>query len=177
MSKHIPVGHGKFAIVDDEDFGWLSGYNWHCDDAGYAMRNLLLGEEDSGAIRMHREVNRTPKGFDTDHVNGNRLDNRKLKLRTANSSQNQFNRGKTSANTSGYKGVFWHRVTKKWRAQIGYYGKIKHLGYFHDAVDAAETYDIAAHNLFGEFARFNFPDGENIPAPLNNTLLLGMRVE
>ena len=60
-------------------------------------------------------------------------------------------------NTSGYRGLVWRPKKKRWAVRIGYQGKFFRLGLFKDIVDAAKAYDKAAVNLFGEFARPNFP--------------------
>src|SRR3990172_3465377 len=63
-----------------------------------------------------------------DHINGNKLDNRWCNLREATMAQNKANEGLRSSNTSGLKGVSWHKAAKKWRAYIGATGE--HLGLF-----------------------------------------------
>lgn len=147
---------GKFAIVDSEDFDFISQWNWRLS-IGYAVRQIYKKGSKVVTILMHREINKTPTGFVTDHINGNKLDNRKANLRTCTDSQNLANRDKTSLNKSGYKGVRFHKVDRKWRAQIKVKGKQSHLGNFLSPVDAARAYDEAAIIQFGEFAKLNFP--------------------
>jgi HNH endonuclease/AP2 domain len=86
-----------------------------------------------------------------DHVNIKPSDNRWSNLREATNSQNQANKHAPSTNTSGYKGVSWHRGDKKWQARIG--RNRCHLGYFNTAEVAAAAYEQAAKVLHGEFAR------------------------
>lgn len=86
-----------------------------------------------------------------DHKNGNKLDNRWSNLREASRSQNMWNRRKSAANTSGFKGVRWE--AKKWRVRLKYHGKLLHIGFF-DTVEAAHAaYCEAAKQYYGEFAR------------------------
>lgn len=99
---------------------------------------------------MHREVNRTQKGMQTDHVNGNKLDNRRANLRSATPAQNRANRGKTVRNKTGLKGVGTYR-NGKYRAVLGK----KHLGYFDTPEAAHNAYVEAAKEIHGDFARFN----------------------
>lgn len=88
-----------------------------------------------------------------DHVDLDRLNNRWVNLREASRSQNQHNLPKFSTNTSGYKGVSFHKCAGKWRATIRVNGKNLHLGYGATAEDAAELYAAAARKYFGDFAR------------------------
>ncbi|MEI7998669.1 MAG: HNH endonuclease [Candidatus Omnitrophota bacterium] len=88
-----------------------------------------------------------------DHDNGNPSDNRFVNLREATRSENQANRGKTKANASGFKGVYWDKKAKKWKAQIGFESKTKYLGLFDTKEEAHDVYKKAADNLHGKFAR------------------------
>lgn len=95
-----------------------------------------------------------------DHINGDRSDNRIENLRPATQSQNLANAKKYKKSSSSYKGVAWHNRDKKWCANIKIEDKLKHLGYFTDEIEAAKAYDKAALELFGEFARPNFPQNK-----------------
>ena len=88
-----------------------------------------------------------------DHINGTRDDNRITNLRPATSSQNAMNRKRPSTNTSGYKGVSFHKGTGKWQASIKINRKQKYLGVFDTPELAKEAYSIAAATLFGEYRR------------------------
>lgn len=90
---------------------------------------------------------------DTDHVNGIRSDNRFGNLREASRGQNMMNIGVKKHNTSGYKGVTFHKPTGKWRAQIQVDKKKMGLGYFSDIREAAEAYIFAALELHGDYTR------------------------
>lgn len=86
-----------------------------------------------------------------DHINGCPGDNSITNLRLATQSQNLFNSVKQSRNTSGFKGVSWHKWSKKWQASITVKGVPKHLGYFQEIEDAATAYNDAAKELHGSF--------------------------
>jgi hypothetical protein len=88
-----------------------------------------------------------------DHINGNRSDNRIKNLRLASSSQNQLNRGKSTNNTTGHKGVSYHAKRRHWQAMISINGRNKFLGNFATAEEAADAYNKAALKHHGEFAR------------------------
>jgi len=155
--KLIPLTKGKFAKVDDEDFECLSQYRWFYHHTGYAGRNIRIDGEHR-TITMHRVIVRTPPGMDTDHINGDKLDNRRENLRICSHTENVRNQPVRSNNTSGYKGVSFYSRSRKWRANI-YVGHMqRNLGYFVTPEEAAQAYDKAARILFGEFARLNIPD-------------------
>jgi AP2 domain len=77
-------------------------------------------------------------------------------LRIVTHQENSFNRKKSLARSSKFKGVCWSKRESKWRSYIQINGKEIYLGLFFDEVEAAKTYDEAAKKLFGEFACTNF---------------------
>ena len=147
--KKIKLSRGKYTIVDDEDFEWLNRWKWSYNSLGYARMG-----QNYKTILMHRLIMNTPHGMETDHINGNGLDNRRSNLRICTRSQNKMNTCLSSKNTSGYKGVCWNKNSKKWRAEIEYKKSIC-LGYFDNKIDAAKAYNQKAKELFGEFAKLN----------------------
>ena len=95
-----------------------------------------------------------PEGFEVDHRDRNKLNNKLENLRLATRTQNNGNRD-TTYGTSQFKGVYFDKQTGKWRAEIRYQKKRKRLGRFLNELDAAKAYDRAAKELFGEFAKCN----------------------
>lgn len=158
--KYIKLTQNKKALVDDEDFEWLSVFTWHYKKqkgGGYAARNsIYIKGESRVTLRMHREIMKTPGGLETDHEDGNKLNNQRSNLRIATKPQNQWNR-KKQAGASVYKGVYWQRDVGKWKAQLQFYGKKYYLGLFDNEIDAAKVRDAKAMELHGEFAVLNFP--------------------
>ena len=156
--KEIPLTRGRVAIVDDDDFVVLSAYRWTYATRGYAIRTALPGDNHawgtSSAI-MHRQIVNAPRGMDVDHVNGDRLDNRRANLRICTRSENLRNVGRRPTNTSGLKGAAWDRYTSSWKASIRAFGRHIHLGRFKTAEEAAGMYDAAALIFHGDFARPN----------------------
>lgn len=88
-----------------------------------------------------------------DHRNLFKADNRWSNLRPATNTQNHQNVPKRRCNTSGIKGVYWHKRLARWHASIQVDGKLKFLGYRDKKEKAAALYASAAKQYFGEFAR------------------------
>lgn len=153
--KIIRLSREKQAFVDDDDFEKLRGYSWFFGTSGYAVRNVRIEGKGKTQIYMHRVVLGTPNGKKTDHVNGNKLDNRKVNLRVCSVAENHWNKGAHKDSKSGVKGVFFHKRTGRWEAQIMALGKRYHLGYFFKKEKAATAYNQAAIELHGEFAKLN----------------------
>lgn len=107
---------------------------------------------------MHRLILDAPDGVDVDHINRNKLDNRKANLRLVSRSHNMMNTDLRSTNTSGYKGVSWSQVAGKWEARIRRDERQYFLGLYPTSDDAARAYDAKARELFGDVAVLNFPD-------------------
>lgn len=94
----------------------------------------------------------------TDHVNGNGLDNRRANLREATTAENGRNVPKLRG-VSRFKGVSWHKARSRWQVRIHIApGNERHLGYFTDEMQAAMAYDAWARICYGEFACLNFPE-------------------
>lgn len=155
----IQTFNGHSVLVDDSDYEYLSQWNWSKAKGGYVIRCQYIGyfngKRKNKVIYMHRVVNQTPEGMETDHINGDKLDNRKANLRSASRSNNAINKPKQANNTSGYKGVYWNKQSKKWLAAIKVNNKQIHIGLFPAIEDAATAYNLAALKYFGEFAVFN----------------------
>lgn len=157
--KQIPLSQGKFALVDDDDYDYLMQWKWHYTHYGYAARGQHgAGEKKKWVTRivyMHRELMNTPKGVFIDHADRNKLNNQKENLRVCTRHENNRNVSKPRNNTSGYKGVFWHKRNGKWIAALTFNRKGIHLGCFTDIHEAARAYNAAALKYHGEYAQLN----------------------
>ena len=88
-----------------------------------------------------------------DHIDGNRLNNRIENLRECTDSQNLCNSKIKSNNTSGVKGVYWHKLKQKWTARISFNKKEYQMGYFNEKEDAINAVLEARPKIHKEFAR------------------------
>ena len=89
--KQIELSQGKYAIVDDDDYQELNIYNWYFNNDGYAVRSVEISKGKRTKQRMHRIITNCPDGFEVDHANHDKLDNRKSNLRVCSSSENSHN--------------------------------------------------------------------------------------
>lgn len=96
-----------------------------------------------------------PYGYEVDHKDLNPRNNRSENLRLADHGQNQSNGKAYSNNKNGMRGVHWHKQHQKYSVSIQHQKKARHLGLFDDLMEAANAYDRAATELFGEFAQLN----------------------
>lgn len=156
--QKIKLTKGYWAIVDNKDYKYLSQWKWYYSN-GYAVREIGRNklQPKRVIIRMHRLINKTPKGKETDHKNLNTLDNRRCNLRSCSRANNTYNRLKRNQKTtSKYKGVSLFKQTNKWRAYLNKKGKQIHLGFFKTEIAAAKAYDKAVKRYFKQFAKTNF---------------------
>jgi hypothetical protein len=144
----IPLTQGKFTVIDSADWQIISHvrlYAMHQHNDWYASTKLR--GKNVGLARLIIE-----SGLRIDHKNRITLDNRRSNLRPATAAQNSANRACYSA--SGFKGV--QRRRRQFRAFIQGPEKTRYLGSFKTAEQAAEAFDLAAIQRWGEFAGINF---------------------
>ncbi len=158
--KTIPLTHGYFTKVDDDDYERLASLRWYANTARgevRALRTFLDGKKQK-TVPMSRFIMGEPKGMIVDHINGDTLDNRKSNLRICTILENQWNRKKSKKNTSGYIGVV---EVKRYRTPNKFCSHIKHnkknifLGVYSTAKEAAIVYNEKALALRGKFATLN----------------------
>lgn len=166
--RRIPVGgrNGLFTLVDATDFPALIRYSWHLDGCGYAITRTRAYEKET---RLARLIMKPSEGLCVDHINRDRLDNRRCNLRLATYSQNNANKKLVARSSkTGFRGVYKAPTSRRFSAQIRYGGKTHRLGLYDSPEEAAKAYDAAARYIFGEFATTNFEGDEKIsPADLN----------
>lgn len=166
MTKKSPITIERLKEVLDYDPN--SGiFTWRVSVSNVRAGNVAGSIEPNGYVRI--EIDR--RGYrahvlawlymtgkwpheQIDHINTEKADNRFCNFREATKAQNIANSKRRSDNTSGRKGVSWHRKSKKWVAWICVDGKSIYLGIFAKLDDAAQAYGEAAEKHFGEFARW-----------------------
>jgi hypothetical protein len=159
--KAIPLSGSKAAgrvvLVDDEDYELASSRTWcvwerqkeGCrPDGPYAVSYKRTNGR-AGTLFMHQLLTGYPQ---TDHHNGNGLDNRRSNLRPTTTAQNSYNSRPQIGTSSRFKGVTWHKQARRWQASIKFDGKFRYLGLFVSEEDAAAAYAAAALELQGEYA-------------------------
>lgn len=139
--------------AEDRD---LLGFRWTLFDgrgtpyiARYERRSTILLHRVIGSRIVDRPLRRDEQ---IDHINGNTMDNRRSNLRIATHAENVRNRLAQRNNKSGYKGVYFHARSQRWRATIQHEGKRHYLGSFDTAELASAAYTAAADRLYGAFA-------------------------
>lgn len=138
---------GRFSIIDIEDIPLLSkfeyGFRLH---HGYAVTKFNRIE-----YRLHTIVSGIIK---PDHINCNKLDNRKCNLRIGTNAQNMWNRELIQVNnTSGIPGVTWNKSTWRWSVRIKVNGIRHYLGSYKDKEKAREIRNNFVKEQHGEFAK------------------------
>lgn len=137
--KTIPVHNTKdVVIVDDDIFEKVKNYRWTSSTGGYVKRTVKT-EKGWRNLKIHHVVLPVKDGFVVDHINFNKLDNRRENLRYLTNSENSYRKPFYKNNTSGYKGVIKRK--NRWIAQIKYKNKQIHLGSFINKIDAKKKFD------------------------------------
>ncbi|APM39938.1 HNH endonuclease [Clostridium kluyveri] len=152
------IGHtkkGEAFLFDSSDYSLLKKYNWSISKRGYVVTKIKRKE-----TPMHKILLGDTKGYDVDHISGNKLNNCRSNLRICTHQQNMFNQRIRRNNTSGFIGVSLMKKINQYEAYVHFSGKKYHMGLYSNAVDAAIARDKGAIKLFGEYANLNFPLNE-----------------
>lgn len=149
-SKKIKLNTGRYVLVDAEMYIFLSAFSWWEHHSGYATAKM-----DNKNVVMHRFILMlTDSSLVVDHINRNRRDNRVSNLRLCDRKTNTYNCKLPHTNSTGYKGVSYHKKNGTYVAYIGKTPRV-YLGSFATPEEAANAYNIAAIDRFGEFASIN----------------------
>lgn len=148
------------AILDDNVPEEILNVRWRISKKGYVMSTKYLGKINgkykNTAIYLHRLIVKPSSKMQVDHINGDKLDNRRQNLRICTNQQNNRNVNSHKDSTSKFKGVSWDNTNKKWLVQIAdHTGKNRHIGRFIDEKEAAQAYNKAAKLYHKEFAKLN----------------------
>jgi len=149
----VPLTQGYEAVIDAADVPLIYGRNWYalCNrNAVYAATTARQPDGREKTIYMHTVLS----GYgQTDHKDRNGLNNRRSNLRDATVSQNAMNRRRQANNSSGFKGVSFHKRIGLYQARISAHRTRTHLGYFETPQMAHAAYLAAAKEIHGEFGR------------------------
>jgi len=146
--RKIKLTQNKVALIDDEDYEKVSKYKWQAvyrREAWYASK--------TNGPSMHIFILGKRKNKIIDHIDGNGLNNQRKNLRYATHIENGYNCKLYKNNTSGHKGISWHKQHKKWAAQCRVNKKNIHLGYFINKKDAIKTYETFSEKHHKQFKR------------------------
>lgn len=127
----IVTTKGEVILIDKSDESVARKYTWHIDSKGYAN-----GCSNKTHVRLHRLILNPPEGLVVDHINHNKLDNRRANLRVVTNQMNQFNLVEGKNNKSGKVGVHFNKQSQKWCSQITLNGKIISSKLFDNKDDA-----------------------------------------
>ena len=136
------------ALVDESDFEQLNRHRWFLGRSGYAARS----DYSTGRCRqvlMHRVILDLHHGDPRqgDHINRDRVDNRRLNLRVLTSAEQAQNRGARRGSASAFRGVMRGWRDGLWIAQVTLDGVRHHLGTFPNETDAARAAAAARAEL------------------------------
>lgn len=152
ISGKIKLNKG-YALVDSIDFQDLNQSCWFVSTHGYAIRNTNKDGERT-TEGMHRVIMQAPKGFDVDHINGNRLDNRRSNLRICTRAENIRNKGVASTkSSSGYKGI--RKNGNRWVVELWANNQSHYFGRYIYLNEAIAVRDKNIKLLHGKFARID----------------------
>lgn len=154
---YVTLTRGKVAVIDAADAHLVEGRNW-CAQKGttggfYAVTNIRQSDGRRAMVWLHRTIMSLPDGVRVDHKDGDGLNCRRENMRPASHGQNVQNIGRRSHNKSGFKGVWLHKQSGRWRAAIRANGTLYDLGLHATPQIAHEVYCSAAERLHGQFRR------------------------
>ena len=144
------LSNGEKHLLDQEDALRFVGISLNLSSNGYLR---VASNNWNGDRYVHRDVLNAKKGQSVDHINGNKLDNRKENLRICTHTENMWNTKTPKTNKSGIKGVHWQEDRQKWSAQIAYKNKTIALGRFDSFEDAVKARLNAEKKYHGDYAR------------------------
>lgn len=144
--REIHLKPEGIAIVDDADFEIVNQFTWYYNKtSGYAQRASFKDGKRKTEYLHQVIAQKNDSKFDVDHINRNKLDNRRENLRIVSRSTNQYNSVTYKTNTSGVRGVSLIKSTGKWRAAITKDYKAFNLGHF-DTKELAHAAYLSARS-------------------------------
>lgn len=149
--NYIFIIKNKHIIIDKDTYPLIYKHKWYIDKYNYVktkndlLSRLILDCKDSNLIIQH--------------INGNKLDNRRCNLRIITREQKSLISELSFKNSSSkYIGVYWDKSKKKWGSRIKINKELTHLGYFDRESDAALARDYASKKHYKDLGPLNFPE-------------------
>lgn len=153
MAKELRTRKGIRVLIDNKDFNLVKDMVWRVSARGYVETTLYWAPYKLN-VKLHRLIMSPPDHLVIDHINSNKLDNRRINLRICTQAENNRNASfRKDKSTSKYKGV--HCERGRWKAQIQLNKKKYTLGTFDTELEAAKAYNCKAVELHGKFALLN----------------------
>lgn len=140
----------RLVLIDDCDIAFYKSKHWFFN-GGYLATQFIDKNGNKKIIKYHRLILNPKENELCDHINRNKLDNRRCNLRICTKSQNSFNRLESSLNKSGQKGVHFNTRLQKWIARITENNNRHYLGLFEKKEDAILAYKKAEIIYHGDF--------------------------
>jgi AP2 domain len=160
--KWIDLTQNQRTCVDDDVFLRVAHFSWSArwdKNTFYAMRNSFQKDGPRRIILLHRDIlGLVDTAVQANHIDGNGLNNLRENLEAVSNIQNtRAYQTKQKGVSSGFRGVCWHRATRKWQSYVGINYGHKYLGVFNTEEEAARVRDQAALQFFGPGCQLNFP--------------------
>lgn len=143
----LQLQNGKSTVVDEDVYRKFVNTPLFVTEHGYVVHNCGCRHSRQIQYRdyLHRMILGCPANRQVDHINGDRLDNRRSNLRIVTSLDNNKNHSLNKRNTSGYNGVYYDKRSGKWVAQASINNKTTYLGKFatkEDAINCRKAFDL-----------------------------------
>lgn len=155
MTAELTSTNGYKILLDVEDVELARHYKWHVTKSQKGVLSVMSSDR----VYLHQLVMGFPDNREVDHINLNRLDNRKKNLRVVTHQQNQCNQPLQSNNTSGVSGVRYYPPRKKFCARLKIAQHDIHLGYYLTFQEAVQARNVGMECMFGEYGRYS-----NVPS-------------
>jgi len=151
VTVKVTSTNGFTFIIDKDDVPLVKTKKWHVVTNQIGLQTVIASDK----TYLHHMLIGNHKGMEVDHIDGNRMNNRRDNLRVCTHQQNQCNQSLQRNNTSGVAGVSYHSARKKFIARIKASQHGIHLGYYLTLLEATQARNEAMRLMFGEYARMN----------------------